>query len=374
MMAISGIITNTGHGVIFRVSDSLAPGLAVNISGGPLSYQYRFHELHIHYGRSDDRGSEHTIAGKPFPAELQIFGYNSDLYANMSEAVELRRSEGLVGISILLQLGDLSQSELRVLTGQLHRITYRGQEAAMKHLSIKELLPETDHFMTYEGSLTMPGCHETVTWIVLNKPIYITKQQLYLLRKLMQGDELNAKAPLSDNFRPTLPVNQRLVRTNIDFKWKQGSNCPSMYKNMYYQGDDEADAPENGPIPGVPGYSPTSESLDEANVHHHFGCFSVRALCASIKSAAVSVRAVVHVLTAMLREAGETSGNDFCEIRVRTSTCKEKLNSNTASCVFGVERCAFADARNRTPESGNCATITTRNYSSSSGGGKVYLE
>ncbi|KAK8779733.1 hypothetical protein V5799_018928 [Amblyomma americanum] len=105
----------------------------------------------------------------------------------------------------------------------------------MKHLSIKELLPETDHFMTYEGSLTMPGCHETVTWIVLNKPIYITKQQLYLLRKLMQGDELNAKAPLSDNFRPTLPVNQRLVRTNIDFKWKQGSNCPSMYKNMYYQ-------------------------------------------------------------------------------------------------------------------------------------------
>lgn len=31
---ISGLITNTGHGVIFRVSDTLAPGLAVNISGG----------------------------------------------------------------------------------------------------------------------------------------------------------------------------------------------------------------------------------------------------------------------------------------------------------------------------------------------------
>ncbi|CAN8032277.1 unnamed protein product, partial [Ixodes persulcatus] len=218
---ISGLVTNTGHGVIFRVSDTLAPGLAVNISGGPLSYQYRVHELHIHYGRSDDRGSEHTVAGKPFPAEVQIFGYNSDLYANMSEAMELRRSEGLVGISILLQLGDLSHSELRVLTGQLHRITYRGQEAVLKHLSIKELLPATEHFMTYEGSLTMPGCYETVTWIVINKPIYITKQQLYLLRKLMQGDELNSKAPLSDNFRPTLPVNQRLIRTNIDFKWKQ---------------------------------------------------------------------------------------------------------------------------------------------------------
>ncbi|EEC17085.1 carbonic anhydrase, putative [Ixodes scapularis] len=71
---ISGLVTNTGHGVIFRVSDTLAPGLAVNISGGPLSYQYRVHELHIHYGRSDDRGSEHTVAGKPFPAEVRTGG------------------------------------------------------------------------------------------------------------------------------------------------------------------------------------------------------------------------------------------------------------------------------------------------------------
>ncbi|CAN8012147.1 unnamed protein product, partial [Ixodes pacificus] len=74
---ISGLVTNTGHGVIFRVSDTLAPGLAVNISGGPLSYQYRVHELHIHYGRSDDRGSEHTVAGKPFPAEVRTGGPRS---------------------------------------------------------------------------------------------------------------------------------------------------------------------------------------------------------------------------------------------------------------------------------------------------------
>nr|CAD7588432.1 unnamed protein product [Timema genevievae] len=52
-----------------------------------------------------------------------------------------------------------------------------GQEVEVKRLSIRGLLPETESYMTYDGSTTMPACHETVTWIILNKPIYITKQQ-----------------------------------------------------------------------------------------------------------------------------------------------------------------------------------------------------
>ncbi|GFV74462.1 transposable element Tcb1 transposase [Trichonephila clavipes] len=65
---VSGLLTNTGHSVAFRVSD-VQPGVPINISGGPLSYKYRFHELHLHYGRTDDRGSEHTVSGTSFPGE-----------------------------------------------------------------------------------------------------------------------------------------------------------------------------------------------------------------------------------------------------------------------------------------------------------------
>lgn len=76
------------------------------------------------------------------------------------------------------QKGELSNAELRILTEELGRIRYGDNEARIKHISIRGLLPDTEHYMTYEGSTTAPGCHETVTWIVLNKPIYITLQQV----------------------------------------------------------------------------------------------------------------------------------------------------------------------------------------------------
>ncbi|XP_035212533.1 carbonic anhydrase-related protein 10-like [Stegodyphus dumicola] len=89
--------------------------------------------------------------------------------------------------------------------------------------------------MTYDGSATMPACHETVTWIVMNKPIYITKQQLYALRKLMQGDQSNPKAPLGNNYRPPQLMHHRVVRTNIDFNRPMGQQCPTMHNSLFYQ-------------------------------------------------------------------------------------------------------------------------------------------
>ncbi|KAF8791584.1 putative carbonic anhydrase-like protein 2 [Argiope bruennichi] len=65
---VNGVITNTGHGVIFRTTPS-SHNEILNITGGPLSYKYRFSEIHIHFARSDEKGSEHLISGYQFPAE-----------------------------------------------------------------------------------------------------------------------------------------------------------------------------------------------------------------------------------------------------------------------------------------------------------------
>ncbi|RWS30194.1 carbonic anhydrase-related protein 10-like protein, partial [Leptotrombidium deliense] len=249
---VNGILENNGHSIVMHVTEESeqkpeendiisatnditvpkAP-LSINISGGPLSYSYTFHSIHMHFGRTDSAGSEHHIAKSPFPAELQIIGYNSDLYQNMSEAAH--RSNGLVAIALLMQLGNSSNMELRLLTSLVYNIRHRGQTVAVKSLSLRELIPDFDYYMTYEGSMTIPGCHETVTWIIINKPIFITRQQLYALRKLMQGESDSPKAPLGNNYRPLQPLNHRFVRTNIDFKRKKETDCPTMKRNMHYQ-------------------------------------------------------------------------------------------------------------------------------------------
>lgn len=113
-----------------------------------------------------------------------------------------------------------------------------GQSADLRHVSLHGLLPETDHYMTYEGSTTHPGCWETTSWILFNKPIYITRQevnnrriirnagpfiyyflyhQLYALRRLVQGDSETPKGALGNNVRALQPLHHRTVRTNIDF-------------------------------------------------------------------------------------------------------------------------------------------------------------
>ena len=77
-------------------------------------------------------------------------------------------------------------------------------------------MPNTADYITYEGSTTYPGCWESVTWIVMNKPVYISKQEMEMFHMLRQGDSpMMEKAPLGNNLRPRQPVNSRAVRTNI---------------------------------------------------------------------------------------------------------------------------------------------------------------
>ena len=170
----NGHVFNTGHGVSFLCD--LGINEMVNISGGPLSYNYPIYDVSLHFGLRDDQGSEHTIDGEHFAGELQLLGYNADLYDNYTTASN--HPNGLVGVVVLIQVGTYSNSELRKITDAAMSVQYRGDRKKVENVTISNLLPETIGYMTYEGSQTAPGCSEVVNWIIINKPIYITQKQV----------------------------------------------------------------------------------------------------------------------------------------------------------------------------------------------------
>lgn len=69
-------------------------------------------------------------------------------------------------------------------------MTLLGQQIRLRHLSVYGLIPDTGDYVTYEGSLTQPGCHETVTWILVNRPIYISHSQVRLTARTSKRDRV----------------------------------------------------------------------------------------------------------------------------------------------------------------------------------------
>ena len=67
---MSGTLVNTGHDVKIILDES-GPHV-VNISDGPLIYRYKVCEIIFHFGNVDTKGSEHTISGQAFPAEVGL--------------------------------------------------------------------------------------------------------------------------------------------------------------------------------------------------------------------------------------------------------------------------------------------------------------
>ena len=82
-----------------------------------------------------------------------------------------------------------------ILISLPRQVMYRGQNFPIARVNLAGLLPSTEAYLTYEGSTTFPGCWESVTWVVMNRPIYVTRAELGDMRLLMQGDKMQGRMP-----------------------------------------------------------------------------------------------------------------------------------------------------------------------------------
>jgi len=185
-------IINNGHSVqIIPEKTAHLP----EIHGGGLDQHYRLIQYHFHWGQQDHEGSEHTLAGLQFPAELHL----------VHQGVENPSKLAVLGVFLKLNKeGKAFQEEAYVMT----KLVEPNSKAKIEKLHLKDKLPHnTKSFFRYQGSLTTPPCSECVTWTIFTEPVSITKEQLNLFR---QVKDTSCKV-LQKNYRPVQQLHHREV-------------------------------------------------------------------------------------------------------------------------------------------------------------------
>lgn len=174
--------------------------------------EYTLEQLHFHWGRDDNEGSEHTVAGVAYPLELHFVHYNSYVYESFGDAVASGNQDALLVVGVFFDVYVNDPNNATALSGFLpllndHENFTAGDEGEVE-LSLSELVSdlgsEERKFWLYAGGLTTPGCNEIVTWVVMKEPVAISEEVLEALRGVV-GDYDNGKGPVSiaPNFRPT---------------------------------------------------------------------------------------------------------------------------------------------------------------------------
>ncbi|XP_061304402.1 carbonic anhydrase-related protein isoform X2 [Pezoporus flaviventris] len=171
------VLVSRSMGTAAAPSSSFDMGCAVLI-GGPLprGHEFELHDVRFHWGRENQRGSEHTVNFKAFPMELHLMHWNSTLYSSIDEAVG--KKHGIAIIALFVQIGK-EHAGLKAVTEILQDIQYKGKSKTIPCFNPNSLLPDPllRDYWVYEGSLTIPPCSEGVTWILFRYPLTVSQVQ-----------------------------------------------------------------------------------------------------------------------------------------------------------------------------------------------------
>lgn len=187
--------TEPGHlaplAMHYKVSliDLINNGRTVQANYGKGSYitlgDERYDLLHFHFHTP----SEHRVAGRSFPMEIQFVHRNK------------RGQIAMVGV--LVAFGDYNLAA-REIWDRLPKRAHTKSAATRALINARDLLPGNTKHFRYNGSLTTPPCSENVKWLVLRTPVVFSEGQVAALHRI-----------IGMNARPTQARNSRYLLQSI---------------------------------------------------------------------------------------------------------------------------------------------------------------
>jgi len=154
---------------------------------------YRLLQYHYHFP------SEHSINGKVAAGELHL----------VHQKVGSTGLDDLMVIGVLFQEG--AKSELLSAMGLGEGKEYPLETPAFnmdKYLQDKGIMGD---YYTYDGSLTTPPCTESVRWVVMEKGLTASKEQIQAFKTRFE----KANKAGGVNNRPVQDVNDRVLKKSV---------------------------------------------------------------------------------------------------------------------------------------------------------------
>ncbi|XP_070758495.1 receptor-type tyrosine-protein phosphatase gamma-like [Enoplosus armatus] len=199
---------NTGKTVAIMLKDDYF------VRGAGLPGRFKAEKVEFHWGPSNgSEGSEHSINGRRYPVEMQIYMYNSDDFDSLGAA--LREKRIIAAMAVFFQVGGKDNPAVDPIIHGLKGVVHHEKETVLEPFVLKDLLPSSlGSYYRYTGSLTTPPCSKVVEWIIFSRPIYVSYKQLesfYSIFTTEQQDHVKSVEYLRSNFRPIQSLDNRQV-------------------------------------------------------------------------------------------------------------------------------------------------------------------
>ncbi|KAM7006556.1 receptor-type tyrosine-protein phosphatase gamma [Tautogolabrus adspersus] len=210
---------NTGKTVAVLLKDDYF------VRGAGLPGRFKAEKMEFHWGQSNgSAGSEHSINGRRFPVEMQIYLYNSDDFDSLSAAIEERRI--IAALTVFFELGQKDNPAVEPIIQGLKGVVHHEKETHLRSFILRDLLPSSlDSYYRYTGSLTTPPCSKVVEWIIFSRPVYLSPSQLeffYHIFTTEQQDHVKSVDYLRNNFRHLQNLdNRKVYKSAVKDAWQR---------------------------------------------------------------------------------------------------------------------------------------------------------